>query len=262
MQWKQVQKYFGDMQKTFNKPLFFVANQLDHEKSNFEETIKEAKEYFGNKVMIVQYPYNPGKDFNSIIDLIKMKLLKFSENGGTPEILDIPEQEKEKSEKLRNELIEAAAENDEALMETYFDKGNLSESEIIKGIKLGLINRNLFPVLCASAKKNMGIQGILDFIINVCPAPNEVSIIKTTDGKIIECNSSKPLTIFVFKTTYEEHLGEMTFFKVCSGELSEAMELENANTFSKRKIHTVICGFREKKGENRKIYGRRYWCNY
>ena len=201
--------------------------------------------------MTVQYPLNFGKEFNSIIDVLSMEMYKFPENGGKPEILPIPEAEMAKAEDLHNQLIEAAAESDESLMEIFFDKGTLTSEETFKGIKTGIMGRNLFPVFCVSARKNIGVQKLLDYITQVVPAPNEAGAAITVEGKAIPYDSSKPATAFVFKTTYEEHLGELSFMKVCSGEITEGLEMENYDTGSKEKLTQlfVVAGKKREKVE-------------
>jgi elongation factor G len=237
--------------KTFNKPVIFVANQLDHEKSNFDDTVKAAKALFGNKVVVLQYPVGVGKDFHAIIDVLKMKMYKYPDTGGKAEILDIPAGEKSKAEELHNELIELAAENDEALMELFFENGSLSDEEAIKGVKLGIAGRNLFPVLCTSAKKNIGTQQLMSFIASALPGPHEIPAFMTTKGVAVPCDPKKPATVFVYKTAYEEHLGEMNYFKVISGEIPEGLELENIDTGSKEKFTQLfsIAGKKREKVE-------------
>jgi elongation factor G len=242
LSWRHALKY--------EQPVVLVANHLDHEKAEFDDVIKEAKDFFGNKVTVVQYPYNGGKDFDSIIDVLTMKLYKYPKDGGKPEILDIPEEELAKAEELQNALVEAAAENDEALMELFFDKGTLNEDEMRSGIKLGLINRDIFPVFCAAAKQHIGITRLLEFIIKAIPSPAE-NPMQSDKGEAIECDSSKPATLFVYKTAFEEHLGEVSFMKVVSGEVSESADLENVNTSTKERISQlyVIAGKKREKVE-------------
>lgn len=222
------------------KLALFVVNQLDHEKANFDDTIRQMQTQFGTKITIAQYPVSTGIGFNSIIDLLSMKMYKYTGETGKPEILDIPESEKTKAEKLQLKLIEAAAESDEALMEKFFEKGTLSEDDIKKGIKGGLIGRNMFPVFCASTKHNIGIDRVLEFIIASAPAPNEMPAPKTTEGNEIKCDANGSTQLFVFKTSIEPHLGEISFFKVTSGALTEAMDLVNANTGSKERISQIF----------------------
>jgi elongation factor G len=222
-----------------NTPVIFAINHLEHEKSNFEETIRQLKAQFGNHVTICQYPVNAGLGFDSVVDLIKMKMYKYSDNGAVQE-LDIPASEKAKAEELQGILIEAAAENDESLMEVFFENGTLTEDEMAKGIKAGLIHRGMFPVFCINAKHNMGIKRLMDFITTSAPAPTEMPPVKTTEGKLLKCNPADPTSILVFKTTIESHLGEVSFFKVYSGEVNESSDMVNGNNGTKERLSQLF----------------------
>lgn len=221
-------------------PTFFAINQLDHHSANFNETVTSLKDYFGDKVTIVQYPVNTGEGFNTIIDLILMKQLKFNDEGGEPEISDIPDSEKDKAEELHLILVENAAEGDEALMEKYFENDTLSLEEIREGVRLGMISRSIFPVMCSSAKHGIGTTRVMDFITNSCPAPNDMPERKTTDGTAFNYNASDPVALFVFKTSVEQHLGEVSFFKVYGGAVTESMDLINPRTGNKERISQMF----------------------
>lgn len=223
----------------FNKPLIFVVNHLDHENSNWENTIEMAKTSFGNKLAIVQYPLNPGLTYNKVIDVLKMKMLQWGPNGGAPEILDIPASELEHAEEVHNQLVEMAAENDEELMELFFEQGNLNEDEMRKGLKMGMLSRSLFPVFCTCAARDMGIRRLMEFICNVAPNPGELAPVETVDGKLIKMDINGPTSIFVFKTANEQHVGEVTYFKVISGILKEGMDLTNTTKNSKERISQI-----------------------
>lgn len=222
------------------KPMIFVFNQLDHENVNFEQTIDQAKSIFGNKVTIVQYPLNAGAGFDSIVDVLKMKLYKYPKEGGKPEISDIPADEKDRAEELHNELVEMAAENDENLMELYFDKGTLTEDEMRQGIKLGMIDRSLFPVFCTGAKLNMGVGRLLEFIANITPSPNEAVEVPEINGKEVKKGDGAPTSLMVFKTTIEQHVGEITYFKVMSGTVKEGQDLIIAKNGNKERISQLF----------------------
>jgi len=222
-----------------NTPVIFAINHLEHEKSNFEETIRQLKAQFGNHVTICQYPVNAGLGFDSVIDLIKMKMYKYSDNGAVQE-LDIPASEKAKAEELQGILVEAAAENDESLMEVFFENGTLTEDEMRKGIKAGLIHRGMFPVFCINAKHNMGVKRLMDFITQSAPAPTEMPPVKTTEGKLLKCNPADPTSLLVFKTTIESHLGEVSFFKVYSGEVNESSDMVNGNNGTKERLSQLF----------------------
>ena len=144
--------------ETLHKPVIFAMNQLDGEKADYDNTIEQLRESFGNKIVQIQYPISCGASFNAMIDVLKMKMYKWKPEGGTPEVLEIPAEEKEKAADLHQKLIEAAAENDEGLMEKFFDQGILSEDEMREGIRKGLITRSMFPVFCVSALRDMGVS--------------------------------------------------------------------------------------------------------
>ncbi len=222
------------------KPAIFVINQLEHEKANFDDVFQQLRQQFGNKIIMAQYPVNAGIGFDTVIDILKMKMYKFPVDGGKPEISEIPAEEKEKAEKLRNEIIEAAAESDEQLLENFFEKGTLNDEELIKGIKLGIITRTMFPVFCASAKNNQGTGRILEFITESLPAPDEVPLMKTDEGEEIKYDPGQHPVAFVFKTAIEPHLGEISFFKVCQGTITEAMDLINSNTDAKERLSQLF----------------------
>ena len=222
-----------------NTPVIFAVNHLEHEKSNFDETIRQLKAQFGGHVTICQYPVNSGLGFDSVVDLIKMKMFKYSDNGNAQE-LDIPASEKAKAEELQGILIEAAAENDETLMEVFFENGTLTEDEMRKGIKAGLIHRGMFPVFCINAKHNMGVKRLMEFISTAAPAPTEMPPVKTTKGKELKCNPADPTSLLVFKTTIESHLGEVSYFKVYSGEVNESSDMVNGNNGTKERMSQLF----------------------
>ncbi|PLX07820.1 MAG: elongation factor G, partial [Marinilabiliales bacterium] len=181
-----------------NKPTIIAVNQLDHDKANFEKSIETLKESFGANVVLTQYPVAVGADFNAIIDLVTMKMFKYGPDGGKPEILDIPDSEKDKAEELHGELIEKAAESDEKLMEIFFENDSLTEEEMMNGLKKGIISRGLFPVLCVSAKKNIGVGRMSEFIANSAPSPAEMPVPVDTDGEEHPTDASGPASLFVF----------------------------------------------------------------
>jgi elongation factor G len=238
--WRQSEK--------FNSAVLFVVNQLDHEKANFDATVSKLKDFFGPKVSVAQYPVNVGEEFDSIIDLILMKMLKFPKGGGKCEILDIPVGEKDKAEELSLSLIENAAEGTEELMEKYFENDTLSIEEVREGIRLGMKSRAIFPVFCTSAKTAIGVNRLLDFINHSCPSPS-ANPRKTTDGKEFSCNPADPTALMVFKTSVEPHLGEVSFFKVYGGKVSEGMDLINSRTGNKERFSqlNVVAGKKREK---------------
>ena len=220
--------------------LIFVLNHLDNENANYEQDVENLKSKFGNKVTVVQYPVETGIGFNAIVDVLKMKMYKYGPDGGKPQIMEIPDSEKERADKLHNELVEMAAENEETLMELFFEQGSLSEDEMRKGIKLGMVKRDLFPVFCVSAKKNMGVGRLLEFVCNIAPAPSEVPMREIIQGKTVVMNESAPTSLFVFKTALEPHVGEVTYFKVMSGKITEGKDLYNTFNNGKERLSQLF----------------------
>ncbi|MCF8235375.1 MAG: elongation factor G [Bacteroidales bacterium] len=228
----------GRLAETNNVPLIFAMNHLEHENSNFDETFEKLKDSFGGGVTVIQYPVNAGVGFNSVIDLLKMKMFRFADDGQA-ELLDIPDDEKAKAEEMQAALIEDLASSDESLMEKFFDKGTLSEEEISGGLKEGIKSRSVFPVLCINAKQNMGVARLLEFICNNAPAPNEMPAVTTVGGEELSFDPEGPAAAFVFKTVIESHLGEVTFYKLYSGEIKEGMDLMNARSRNKERITQI-----------------------
>ncbi len=219
-----------------HKPLFFILNQLDHEKVNLTETMAQMKSQFGDKVVPVGWPVHPGLEFNSVIDLIDMKLLKYPKDGGKPEVLDIPASELKSAEEMHLTLVEAAAEGSEELMEKYFDKGMLTADEIRKGIRLGMISRDIFPVFATAAKRNMGTNSVMSFITETLASPAEMPARKDETGAEIQPVATGPAIAIIFKTSIEPHLGEVSYFRVISGEIKEGSDYQNLSTGNKERV--------------------------
>ena len=224
----------------FNMPTVVVVNKCDHDHANFEKAFETIKDSLGGDTVLVQYPVNAGPGFDSIVDIIQMKLYKYAKDGGKPEILDIPDSEKERAEELRNELIEKAAENDEALMELFFENDGLTEDEMRKGIKAGLVARGMFPVFCLSARNDQGVGRFMEFLTNVAPSADDLEAVKTTDGTEVTCDEKGPASVFVFKTSVESHIGEINFFKVMSGTVKEGDDLTNNTTRNKERLSQIF----------------------
>lgn len=223
-----------------NKPLIFLVNQLDKENADFDKTLLQLKETYGSKVVPIQYPLQTGQNFHQMVDVLKMKLYQWKPEGGAPEILDIPESELNKAEELHNALVEAAAENDEALMEKFFDQGSLSEEEMREGIRKGLLARGMFPVICASAGKDMGVRRLMEFLGNNVPSVPEMPLYKNTEGKEIKPDATAPTSLFIFKTTVEPHIGRVSYFKVMSGTVKTSDDLLNEDRGSKERISQLF----------------------
>jgi elongation factor G len=230
--WDYVDKY--------QKPTILAFNQLDAEQANFTRTLEDARRAFGAAVTVMQYPVNQGRGFNSVIDLLKMTMYRFPEDGGKPEKLPIPDNEKEQAERLHNELVEKAAENDDTLMEQYFEKGSLDEDEMRQGLKIGMLKHQVFPVFCLSAVNNMGSGRLMGFIDNVAPAAIEMPAEKAEDGSPIPSDPSTSPVLFVFKTLQEPHIGRLSFFKVLAGEIRAGVELYNEKGTTMERLNQLF----------------------
>ena len=217
--WNYINKY--------NRPTLFVINQIDHPDVKFDKSFNSIKDLVGNNAVKIQYPIVID-GAQCIIDVLKMKLYKFSPEGGKPEKLSIPDEQLDLANELHNELVEKAAENDEELLELFFDKGTLNEDEMRKGIKAGMLNHELFPVFCISALKDMGTGRLMGFIDNVAPAAADLKPAQSIEGEVISPTTENPTVLFVFKTLYQPNLGQITFFKVKSGEVKLNDKLTNA----------------------------------
>ena len=237
---------FSRYAKEYNIPLIVAVNQLDGEKANWEGTLESMKEAFGNKPVVVQYPINAGTEFDGFIDVLKMKYYRFAGDTGKREDLDIPADHADEAEELRNALIERAAEYDDTLMETFFEQGVLSEDEIRKGLGIGIRQGDVMPVFCLSAKKDIGVKRLMEFTIRTAASPAE-RIGVTKDGKEIECRQDGPVSLFIYKTAVEQHLGEVAYFKVMSGKLVEGSDLENPETGDKERITAIYAVAGKKK---------------
>jgi len=224
----------------FNKPVIFVTNHLDQEKADFDRTLVQLKENFGNKVVQIQYPISTGPQFNAVVDVLKMKMYQWKPEGGVPDVLEIPASEIEKAQELHNALVESAAEHDEELMEKFFDQGNLTEDELRIGIRKGLIHRDMFPVFCVCAGKDMCVRRLMEFVGNVSPSVSDTEKPKTHDGQTITADVNGPTSIYVFKTSIEPHIGEVSYFKVMSGKLKEGDDLVNVDRSSKERISQIF----------------------
>ena len=224
-----------------SKPVIFAINQLDGEKADYENVLEQMKDVFGNKIVPIQYPLNAGPGFNAMIDVLLMKKYSWGPDGGVPTIEDIPEEEKERALDLHQQLVEAAAENDETLMEKFFDQGHLTEDEMREGIRKGLIDRSIYPVFCVSALKDMGVRRMMEFLGNVVPFVEDMPVPMDEKGEEVKPDSNGPLSLYMFKTTVEPHIGEVSYFKVMSGTLTPGVDLDNVNRGTKERIAQLYC---------------------
>jgi elongation factor G len=229
------------------KPMIIAINSLDHEKANFDKSLEMIKERLSNNVILVQYPVNEGVGFNSIIDVLRMKMLRYGKEGGKGEVVDIPADQKDKAEELHNALVEKAAESDEALMEVFFANNTLNENEIRKGMSKGILTRSLFPVFCISAKHNIGVDSLMEFIVTEAPSITDMPVPINSKGNEVKPNPAGPASVYIFKSAIEEHIGEINYFRVYSGKITENLDVINTNNSTKERLSQLyVCA-----GKNR-----------
>lgn len=224
----------------YKTPSIFVINQMDHQKADYDAALEQLKNRFGSKVIPIQYPLNSGESFNQIVDALRMVMYEFPATGGKPEKKPIPESEMARANEMHNALVEMAAENEEGLMEKYFEEGNLSEEELAQGLMIGLAKHDFFPVFVASGAKDMGSGRIMGFIDDIAPSPADRFGSKLENGEVLACNAADKATIFIYKTQSEPQVGVVSYFKVFSGEIKPGDELINANNGELERISQIF----------------------
>lgn len=225
--------------ETFQIPAVFAINHLDSPQADYDRSLSQARERFGNKVVEVQFPLATGAGFNSIVDALRMVMYRFPEKGGKPEKHDIPAEEMERAKALHNQLVEIAAENEEGLMERFFEEGTLSEEDLAKGLTIALANQQFYPVFCLSCISNMGSGRLMGFLNDICPSPADRPQASLKDGSTLACDASAPTTVFIYKTISEANVGNVTYFKVYSGTLKAGDELTNATNGSIERFNHI-----------------------
>ena len=233
------QNHFRYTEK-LGKPVIFLVNQLDDEKCDYDAILEQLTSIYGNKVVPVQYPIKTGPDFNALIDVLLMKKYSWGPEGGEPTIEEIPEDQKEKAMEMHKVLVEAAAENDETLMEKFFESETLTEDEMREGIRKGLAARGMFPVFCVCAGKDMGVRRLMEFLGNVVPFVSEMPKVHNTRGMEVTPDVDGPTSLYFFKTGVEPHIGEVQYFKVMSGKVHEGDDLNNADRGSKERMSQLF----------------------
>ena len=233
------QNHFRYTEK-LGKPVIFLVNQLDSEKFDYHQVLDNLIDIYGSKVIPIQYPLNEGPNFNSLIDVLLMKKYTWKPEGGEPTIEDIPEEEKEKAMAMHRALVEAAAENDEELMEKFFDTETLTEDELRTGIRKGLATRSMYPVFCVCATKDMGVRRLMEFLGNVVPFVDEMPQVHNTRGEEVKPDPKAPTSLYFFKTANEPHIGGVQYFKVMSGTVHEGDDLTNTDRGSKERMAQIF----------------------
>ncbi len=226
--------------RELNKPLIGFVNKLDSEKANFEGAVESIRAASRVKPVIVQYPVNQGTGFDAFVDVLLMKMYRFKDENGTREEMEIPAEEMERAAALNKELVEAAAEYDDALMELYFEKGTLTQDDIRAGLKVGVSQRSVMPIFCGSAKRDIGTKRLMEFIINVAPGPMKAPAFATVDGAAVEADENGATVAFIFKSQLEPHIGEISYLRVIRGKLAEGMEVIDTRTGNKEKVSQLF----------------------
>lgn len=232
------QNHFRYTEK-LGKPVIFLLNQLDNDKCDYDSILGQLRDAYGSKVVPIQYPIQCGPNFNALIDVLLMKKYSWKPEGGAPIIEDIPAEEMDKAMEMHKALVEAAAENDESLMEKFFEKESLTEDEMREGIRKGLVARGMFPLFCVCAGKDMGVRRLMEFLGNVVPFVSEMPKVRNTDGEEVTPDANGPESLYFFKTSVEPHIGEVSYFKVMSGTVHEGDDLLNADRNSKERLAQI-----------------------
>ena len=252
--------------KEFNNAVVFVVNKLDNENADYEKVVNDVQSRFSHDVTPIQFPVGKGLQFDAVVDVLRMKFLKFSTDGkGKCTEVEIPADLKSKAEGLHEHLVEQIAETNETLMNTYFEKGGLTDDELKRGLRLGIRERKIFPLLCLGASHNFGIASLMDFLVDYCPGPADMTPALALppgagkEGKPsvpVKCDPSAQPALFIFKTVSEPHVGELSFFKVYSGTASPGMDLLNdSNNKSERLSQLFVMNGKERKEVGRILAG-------
>jgi len=233
------QNHFRYTEK-LGKPVIFLVNQLDSDKCDYNNVLEQLTDIYGPKVVPIQYPINEGPDFNALIDVLLMKKYSWKPEGGAPIIEDIPADQMDKAMEMHKALVEAAAENDETLMEKFFETETLTEDEMREGIRKGLAARSMFPVFCVCAVKDMGVRRLMEFLGNVVPFVDEMPQVHNTRGEVVNPDPNAPTSLYFFKTANEPHIGSVAYFKVMSGKVHEGDDLTNSDRGSKERLAQIF----------------------
>lgn len=233
------QNHFRYTEK-LGKPVIFLVNQLDDENCDYDAILEQLTSVYGPKVVPIQYPLQTGPGFNALIDVLLMKKYSWGPDGGEPTIEEVPADQMDKALEMHKALVEAAAENDEGLMEKFFDSETLTEDEMREGIRKGLAARGMFPVFCVCAGKDMGVRRLMEFLGNVVPFVDEMPRVFNTRGEEVVPSKDAPTSLFFFKTAVEPHIGEVQYFKVMSGKVHEGDDLSNADRGSKERLAQIF----------------------
>jgi elongation factor G len=241
--------------KEYHIETVFVVNKVDYENSKFDTTVAQIKEYYGNHAVVCQFPVNEGLNFDSIVDVVRMKMLKFKRDTKSEyTVEEIPDNLLEKAKSLHQELVEIVAEEDEELMNKFFEEGGkLTEEELVDGLSKEIKSKKILPILCTGAIHSTGVSTLVDFVCKYCPSPIDsepfLGKLQGSEEYIeLEPKENAEPIIFIFKTISEPHVGEMSFFRVLTGTVKPGMDLLNQNQNKTERLTSLF----QMNGKNRK----------
>jgi elongation factor G len=236
--WRQANKY--------HVPRMVFVNKMDRTGADFEAVVAQIEERLGATCVPIQLNIGAEEEFKGVIDLIKMKAINWSDTdqGMTFDYYDIPAELQERAQELHEELVDAAAEANDELMEKYLEEGELSVDEIKAGLRMRTLNNEIVLATCGSAFKNKGVQAVLDAVVDFLPAPNEVAAIKGIDDKAqeIECPASDeaPFAALAFKIATDPFVGTLTFMRVYSGVVNSGDQVYNSVKMKKERFGRIV----------------------
>tara|TARA_B110000879_G_scaffold49232_1_gene69497 strand:+ start:3965 stop:6052 length:2088 start_codon:yes stop_codon:yes gene_type:complete len=236
--WRQANRY--------QVPRMIFVNKMDRAGANFLKVVEQVKDRLGANPVPLQLAIGAEEEFKGVVDLVKMKTIRWSEEdqGISFNYEDIPADMKEDADKWRELLVESAAEANEELMERYLDEGDLSEADVMKGIRIRTLAGEIVPTFCGSAFKNKGVQAVLDAVVDYMPAPTEVKAIEGTleDGTVVTCEAEDkaPFAALAFKIATDPFVGTLTFFRVYSGQLNSGDSVYNPIKTKKERVGRMV----------------------
>jgi len=236
-------------------PRAIFVNRLDKEHTSFDKTLDTLKDIFGTGVVPLQFPLNEGLGFNRIIDLVTGKAYTYEAGKSKGKPADIPDEFSGKVEELRSQLAETVAENDEELLDIFCENGELTPEQMRKGLLTGFVDCNIFPVFCGSAALPVGADRLMDMIVEMFPAASVrkeiIGVKPNSEDELTRSTTDNSPTAYIFKTVSEQHLGELSFFRVFSGTVKSGGDLHNATQKVNEKIGQLymMCGKNRKNAD-------------
>ncbi len=244
-----------DFATDYGIPKILVVNMMNKEHTKFDTVLSQLQSRYSKRVFPFTIPVNPGPGFNQVADVLRKELLTYStDSSGKFQTEELSGDWKDRVDQLHEELIEYIAESDDSLLEKFFEQGNLSEEELRAGLHDAIINGSVIPLVCTAADANVGVTRLMDIIAKYCPSPDDFSTTKAFKAgseEEIEVKASDPESLFVFKTVSEAHVGELSFFRVYSGEVKHGMDLKNSSRHSSERLGQLFI----MNGKNRKEVG-------